>query len=111
MRARLTVATVSTLFLAASPAFGVSRLYSYSGSDFSVNDSTGRYIDACDRENDGHNVRGDWVRTGGVSGSITENGGSGECARAALSTVVYRHRIVEIVPVTSDEEGPWKYPT
>ena len=98
--------------LAAVPAQAVSILYSYSGSDYSVNSAAGTLVSACDREADNHGVRAEWTRTGVTSvNSVTNNGGNNTCQGASLATVVYKHRIVEVIPGSRDDYGAWVYPS
>lgn len=110
---RTGVALAAGLSLAApSAATAVTKLYSYNGSDFSVNSTSGKAIDACDRESDFHQVRADWQRTGsGTLQSTINDRGDGTCQRGYPTTVVYKHRIVENKPAVPDEYGPWVYPT
>ena len=103
---------VGVLALATAPgtASAVSVLYSYQGSDFSMNSSDGKTMYACDKESDGHDVSADFVRTGSTKEEHVIDGDGGSCASTSLATVVYKHRSVELLPLT-DAYGPWKYPS
>lgn len=98
--------------MAPGAAEGVSKLYSYSGSDFSVNSTDGKAVDACDREFDGNMVKAQWRDSFNYTQQETLNdGGSGTCERGNLGYVINRHRIVEVIAVARDDYGQWKYPT
>jgi hypothetical protein len=98
--------------MAPAAAQGVTKLYSYSGSDFSVNSTGALAIDACDREYDGNMVKAQWEEIYKYLQQETLNeGGSGTCERGLLEYVVYRHRIVEVIAFSRDDYGSWKYPT
>lgn len=108
----ITASTLALGFLTTTPAAAMAVKYSYSGADYSRNSTNGLKIFAHDGENDSHAVRADWVRTGTTSvSSVTNGGGPGTDVSANLATVVYRHRIVEVVPFANDDEGPWVYPS
>ncbi|MGL4176534.1 MAG: hypothetical protein ACRCSN_10690 [Dermatophilaceae bacterium] len=103
----------SLLLLAAAPgsAQAVQSLRSYSGSDYSVNSTSGRVVDACDREFDGNIVKAEWQRNGSSSlQSTLAEGGSGTCEGAYLSTGVYKHQIVEVIAAARDDYGGFVYP-
>jgi hypothetical protein len=99
-----------TLALGApTSAMGVASLYSYQGSDYSVNASSGYGIYACDQENDGSDVSADWVQSGSSSEyHVVDSYGNG-CSYSG-SGYMYRHRAVELLPGT-DAYGPWVYPS
>ncbi len=84
-------------------------LRSYQGSDFSENSSSGKIIYACDQEDDGNDVSADFVRTATSSESHVVDAYGGSCSSTTLSTVVYKHRAVELLPLT-DAYGTWQYP-
>lgn len=97
---------------APSAASAIQILRSYQGADYSTNSSGGLHVYACDEENDGHDVSADYVEAGSSTERhvIDGSGPDGHCARATLSHVVYKHRAVELLPLT-DAYGPWVYPT
>jgi hypothetical protein len=104
------LSVAATLF-APSTAQAVQQLTSYQGSDYSKNSSSGLTVSACDGENDGNDVSADYQRAGSSSEyHVVNGGGSGTCVYAGLSSIVYRHRAVELVPFTPDNYGPWVYP-
>lgn len=103
-------AGVVTLVMAPGSASAVSILRSYQGSDFSENSSAGTTMYACDQENDGHDVSADFVRTGTTSESHVVDAYGNGCSSTGLASVVYKHRSVELLPLT-DAYGPWKYPS
>ena len=79
----------------------VSVVYSYSGSDYTVNGDNGYAIWACDRENDGHAVKGQYYKRSNTSELVqfTNTKGSPTCYYAnSTSSPIYRHRVVEVVP-------------
>ena len=91
----------------------VSVLYSYSGADYTVNGSNGYAIWACDREEDGHDVKGQYYKTSNKSQLVefTNHKGAGTCYLANSSSApIYRHRVVEVVPFSADDYGSWVYP-
>lgn len=93
-------------------ASAVSILYSYSGSDYSRNTSSGLYIYACDREDDSRAVKAEYVRTGtSQSQYVLNEGDQSDCENGVLPTVVYKHRIIEINPWGASDYGPWRYPS
>lgn len=111
-RRALAVGVVTLALALPTAANAVSVLYSWSGSDYSYNSSTGRTIYACDNEADGHVVRADYVRNGSTTVvSVTATGGSGTCEEAYGSATLYRHRVVEVIPAQVDDYGAWKYPS
>lgn len=92
-------------------AQAVSVLFSYEGSDYSWNSSTGKAVYAVDREADNHDVAVDYYKQGSsVEYSAQTQGGSGATTSRALDTLVNRHRSVELIPYVTDDYGPWKYP-
>jgi hypothetical protein len=98
----------------ASPAVAnVSMLYSYSGADYTVNGANGYAIWACDREDDGHAVKGQYYKRSNTSELVefTNAKGSPTCYLANSTTSpIYRHRAVEVVPWSADDYGSWVYP-
>ena len=106
------IAAVTCALALPTAASAVSVLYSWSGSDYSYNSSSGKTIYACDREADGHTVRAEYVRNGSTTVvSVTATGGSGTCESATGSATLYRHRVVEVIPYDFDDYGAWKYPS
>jgi hypothetical protein len=101
---------VVALATAPGTAAAVSQPYSYQGADYSTNSSSGFTVYACDMENDGHDVSADFVRTGTSTESHVIDAYGNLCSSAGLSTVVYKHRSVELLPLT-DAYGPWVYPS
>lgn len=83
-------------------------VYSYEGDDYSVDRSSGAYVQACDRETDGNSVIADYYRNGWNNFSAIKNTqGNGTCgATASHSDKVDRHRIVEDGILYL--HGPWR---
>jgi len=112
---RMSAMTLLGGILLAAPgvASAASVEYSYSGADYTYNGSNGYAIWACDNENDGHAVRGDYYKTSNTSRreSFTNKKGNGTCYYANSSSApIYRHRVVEVIPVSADDYGSWVYP-
>jgi hypothetical protein len=110
-----TVALVAAGLLASPDVASatVSVLYSYSGSDYTVNGDNGYAIWACDREDDGHDVKGQYYKNANKSQLVvfTNHKGAGTCYYAnSTSSPIYRHRVVEVVPLSADDNGSWVYP-
>lgn len=102
---------VFALVAAPVTADAVTTPRSYQGSDYSANSSTGKTVYACDAENDGHDVSADFYRTG--SGSlfyVVDRYGNGCSSTGTGSGIVYKHRAVELVPLSTDYYGAWAYP-
>lgn len=94
-------------------ANAVSVEYSYSGADYTYNSSNGYAIWACDGENDSHQVKGQYYKTSNTSQLVefTNTKGYGTCYYANSTTApIYRHRVVEVVPLSVDDYGAWVYP-
>jgi hypothetical protein len=105
------VATLGMTLALGAPtsAMGMASLYSWQGSDYSLNASSGYGIYACDQENDGNDVSADWVQSGGTTEyHLVDNYGNG-CSYSGTG-YMYRHRAVELLPGT-DAYGPWVYPS
>jgi hypothetical protein len=105
---------IGGVLASASPALAdVSIEYSYSGADYTVNGANGYAIWACDREDDGHAVKGQYYKRSNTSVLVafTNTKGSPTCYAANSKTSpIYRHRAVEVVPWSADDYGAWKYP-
>lgn len=101
---------VLTFALAPGTASAVSIKCSFQGDDYSTNSSSGKTVYACDEEDDGHDVSADFVRTGTSAESHVIDAYGNGCSSTPLSTVVYKHRAVELLPFTEAHE-PWVYPT
>ena len=109
-RARLTaVAAGVALVGAAGAAHAVTIEKSYQGADYSTNSSTGYTVYACDAENDDHDVSADYLRSGSQTEFHVIDSYEPGCTAGGLSTRVYRHRAVELLPLT-DAYGGWVYP-
>jgi hypothetical protein len=108
--ARITaVAAAVALLGTAGAAQAVSSLKSFQGADYSTNSTTGRTVYACDAENDSHDVSADYVRSGSSTEFHVIDTYEPGCTAGGLSTVVYKHRAVELLPLT-DAYGDWVYP-
>lgn len=111
-RRTLVVAVIAVSTGAPLGAQAVSVKYSYSGSDYSYNSTNGKTVAACDRETDGNPVRADWTPIGSSSvSSVTNTNGNGTCNNGTSGAVIYKHRIVEVINNSNDDEGPWVYPS
>lgn len=73
-----------------------------------------REVMACDGESDGYGVRGEYVPNGTASTHTIYdgNGASNSCAHSgSYSQRIYKHRVVEVRPVSMDGVGAWVYPS
>ncbi|PJI91025.1 hypothetical protein [Luteimicrobium subarcticum] len=109
-------AVAGILVASCSGATASIGLRSYTGDNYSVDwKISGDYgVTACDEESDAHGVHADYLTTS--SGSTQQvrdgNGANNACeASGDYSSHVYKHRAVEEWPVTTDQFGPWKYPS
>ncbi|WP_235504423.1 hypothetical protein [Nostocoides sp. Soil756] len=104
-------AGVGLMAMAVPSAMAVSVETSRSGSDYSQNDSTGKKITLRDGECDGHGVRSDYVLTGSSTTNSFDNYiGCNNSNSVSTSRLVYKHRVVEVIPVSADDYGAWVYP-
>lgn len=56
-------------------------------------------------------MKAEWQATGASTIFTTFNDtGPGTCQTGVASTIIVKHRIVEIVPYDFDDVGAWKYP-
>ena len=108
---RILLAAVGLSLAVPGTAYAVSVEYSKSGADYSKNTSSGYGLYACDEESDGHPVRVDWQEMGSsYINDYLQTSGSGTCGYVGLANLVYKHRIVEVIPYSTDDYGNWAYP-
>lgn len=99
----------------APAALGAIGLKSYEGSDYSQDLYTAGAVKACDMESDGRDVYAEFTVLG--SGTVQRiwdsNGANNACEYSGDygDYRIYKHRILESIPVFPDNAGPWKYPS
>lgn len=111
MKLRFAVTTGVFVLVAASPAYA---LRSIQGSDYTEDFNGIKQLRVCDKESDGHGVRGDHVLNGSrsVYTIYDGNGANNACEESGVyPKTIYKHRAVEVVPMNNDAEGPWVYPS
>lgn len=92
-------------------AMAVSVETSKSGADYSQNDSTGKKIWLRDGECDDHGVRTDYVVSGGSTTNVFNNYIGCYSSNAVItSRLVYKHRVVEVIPLSADDYGAYVFP-
>lgn len=112
---RVALGAALAVGLAAPAAQAYSRLYSYSGSDYTYNNSAATSVQLHDGECDDHQVSANWYPYGQSSWKSKVNGSG--CGTTVTVTTTgasgnrhYGHRVVELVPLDFNDYGPWKYP-
>lgn len=99
----------------APAALGAIGLKLYEGSDYSQDLYTAGAVKACDMEADGRDVYAEFTVLG--SGTVQRiwdsNGANNACEYSGDygDYRIYKHRILESIPVFPDNAGPWKYPS
>jgi hypothetical protein len=113
---RIAAIAALAVFTAGAPAaFGATGLKSYEGSDYSQDLYTAGAVKACDMEADGRDVYAEFTVLG--SGTVQQiwdsNGANNACEYTGDygDYRIYKHRILESIPVFPDNAGPWKYPS
>lgn len=92
-------------------AMAISVETSWSGADYSQNDATGKKIWLRDGECDGNGVRSDYVVVGGSTTNTFNNYiGCYNSNAVTTSSLVYKHRVVEVIPLDTDDYGAYVYP-
>ena len=57
-------------------------------------------------------MRADWTNVGsGSVNSVTNTGGKGTCSAGSSQKIIYKHRIIEVINNSQDDEGPCVYPS
>ena len=88
-----------------------SVLYSYSGADYTRNNSLATSLATHDGECDGRQVSANWIPWGQTDWVGKVNGsGCNTTVTIPTNGRHYGHRVVELNPLGANDYGPWKYP-
>lgn len=100
-------AATALLILAPGGASAYEAKVSASGADYTMNTTAGTSLKICDGEKDGHDVAGEYVLNNQSNVSVQFVETDNTC-RTPYTGLMYRHRVVELVPGALDDYGPWK---
>lgn len=98
---------VAFLLLVPAGAEAYPVKYSWQGNDRSYNSTDGKTLTVCDGEDDGNLAEGQrWTSSG--TRDVVRDDATGGCSSLTMSTVMYRHRVVEL-RLLDDKVGTMQY--
>ncbi|WP_454044661.1 hypothetical protein [Cellulosimicrobium sp. Marseille-Q8652] len=114
-RSRLKKVAIATALVGAvtipTSAQAYSVLYSYSGLDYTRNNTSANSLATHDGECDDRQVSANWYPWGSTNWVGKVNGsGCGTTVNIGTNGRHYGHRVVELNPGGANDYGPWKYP-